>query len=881
MLRKSSPLVCIALFSSLTASASEPAPPKNLVFEKHVRPILKAQCFQCHGEGEKLKGGVDLRLVRLMKTQTESGMVLVPGKPEKSLLFQQIQENEMPKGEKKLTAQQKEIIQRWIAGGAKTAREEPKTIPPGTFYTEEDRSFWFFQPVKRVAQPKVKQKSLVRTPIDAFILSRLEKQNLTFAPEADRATLIRRAYFDLLGLPPKPEEVDAFFGDPDPNAYEKLIDKLLESPHYGERWARHWMDVAGYADSNGSSGKDSERPYSWKYRDYAIRSLNAGKPLDQFITEQLAGDEMVKPPYEELKGEDLDKLIATGFLRMAPDSTGDEAPDLKLAQNEVIADTLRIVSSSLLGLTVGCAQCHDHRYDPILQSDYYRLRAVFEPAFDWKHWKIPAARAISMQSKADRDKAEAIEAEAKKMDEDRKKKYQEALDKVFEKEIVKVPEDIREQVRVARNTPLEKLSAEQKKLLRERPSANVRGSLDLYDKAADNALKEEAKKAEALRATKPQADFVHALVEAPNVAAPTFLFNRGDHDQPKQEIKPAGLSILEGVWPQSIPEKDAALPSSGRRKAFAAMLTSAQNPLTPRVLVNRVWMHHFGRGIVGTPGDFGMLGERPSHPELLDWLASEFVTGGWKLKPLHRMLMLSSVYRQSSQNETAQSADPDNKLLARMSLKRMDAEALRDAILACSGKINLELFGAPLPVARTKEGMVVLGKGVLDANGDPVSVTPLGDQEFRRSLYAQVRRSLPLNMLDTFDAPPMKPNCDARAISTVAPQSLLLMNDPFMLGQAKEMAARVQREAAGDLKAQIIRAWKLAYGKTPADADVQRSVAYVNDQTEQMKARAPKPVPPDPKKKDAKPSEPYDPAQLALASFCQALMCSNRFLYIE
>src|SRR5436305_1330386 len=286
---------------------------------------------------------------------------------------------------------------------------EPNSMAPGLGLTEEARSFWSFQPVRRGEPPRVRNTPLVRTPIDAFLLSRLESKGLSFAPEADRTTLIRRATFDLTGLPPEPEAVAAFLADPSPVAYERLIEGLLASPRYGERWARHWLDVAGYADSDGYTARDFQRKYAYKYRDYIIRSLNADRPWDELIREQLAGDETLAPPYQDLRGGDLDKLIATGFLRMAPDGTGDRGADPAAARNDVIAETIKIVSTSLLGLTVGCAQCHAHRYDPISQEDYYRFRAVFEPAYDWKDWRSPSARLVSLGTDADRKRAAAVD----------------------------------------------------------------------------------------------------------------------------------------------------------------------------------------------------------------------------------------------------------------------------------------------------------------------------------------------------------------------------------------------------------------------------------------------------------------------------------------
>jgi mono/diheme cytochrome c family protein len=839
-------------------------------FEQHVRPILKAHCFECHGEGKKLRGGLDLRLRRLIAQGGDSGPGLLAGKRGESSLFRRIQAHEMPPGKKKLSKEDIALIGRWIDTGAHTFRPEPARLAPGLYLTEEERSFWAFQPVRRPAVPAVRQSSLVRTPIDAFLLARLEAAGLGFAPEADRVTLIRRASFDLLGLPPTPEETAAFVADDRPGAYERLIDRLLASPHYGERWGRHWLDVAGYADSEGYSAEDPVRRSAWRYRDYVIRAFNADMPFDQFITEQLAGDELVRPPYDRLPPAEVEKLVATGFLRMAPDGTGSPGVDTRSASNQTVADTLQIVSTSLLGLTMHCAQCHNHRYDPIPQVDYYRLRAVFEPALDPKSWRPPAARAVVLFSDADRKKAAEIEAEAMKIDQERLNKQKDYIARTFEKQLAKLPEELREPVRTARDTATAKRTPEQHKLLRDHPSTNVTaGSLYLYDAKAAADLKAYADRAAKVRATKPLPEFVRALTEIPGKVPPTQLFHRGDPEQPKEVVAPAGLTVLASLDLGTIPLKDSGLPTTGRRLALARQLTSGRHPLTARVLVNRVWLHQFGRGIVGTPGDFGMLGERPTHPELLDWLASEFVAGGWKLKRLHRLIMTSTAYRQASQRTPElQRLDPDNRLLGRMSVRRLDAEALRDALLAVSGKLKAKAFGPPVPVMHDDVGQVVLGVDTADAAGYKGKAVPLNGEEFRRSVYVQVRRSRPLALLDTFDWAAPTPSCEVRASSTVTPQALMLMNSKVVLELASCFAERVRREAGSDARAQAAHAWRLAFSSTPSAADLDDAMTFLAGQAETFRTQKRAPGQPEPEVQ-------------ALASFCQALLSSNRFLHVD
>lgn len=864
---------------------------KPLTFERHIRPILKTHCFHCHGEADDIQGGLDVRLRRFLMKGGESGSAIVPGKPDQSILVERLVSGEMPPvddPEKKVPQHEIELIVRWIKAGALTARDEPEVLTDADLITEEEREWWSFQPVQRPDPPPVKKSKLIRTPVDAFVLQKLEENGLELSSKADRITLIRRAYFDLLGLPPQPEAVREFIEDKRTDAYERLINELLASQQYGERWARHWLDVAGYADSEGYTNDDKERPWAWKYRDWVIRSFNEDKPFDEFIREQLAGDEMVKPPYAELPPEGTARLIATGFLRMAPDGTGGGADDVNVAKNEVVAQTINIVSTSLLGLTVGCAQCHDHRYDPIPQSDYYRLRAIFEPAYDWKSWRTPASRRVSLYTEADKKLAAEIEAEAKKILDERTKKQNEFIEATFEKELAKLPEEIRETARQARDTPAKERTKEQKLLLKENPSLNVSaGSLYLYDRKAADELKKMADEATKLRATKPKEEFVRALTETPGKVPQTFLFARGDHDQPKQEVAPAGLTVLYGNSGQAkLSENDDSLPTTGRRLAWANRLTSGQHPLVARVLVNRFWMHHFGRGIVNTPADFGVLGEQPTHPELLDWLAAEFVSNGWSLKYLHRVIMTSSVYRQLGarrQNEaasTAQNIDPDNTLYWHFPLRRLEAETVRDSMLAVSGLLNDKRFGQPVPVMADQVGQWVIGKENLNA-GRPGPVIPLKGEEFRRTIFVQWRRSRPLTVLDTFDLPRMEPNCKRRNSSTVATQSLFLMNGDFIVKMAEHLAARVREDAGTNPGEQVRQAWRLAFARAPSDEEIRRSLEFVETQTDQFSTETVQTMPVtrifDPK---AKPVE-RQPSELALANLCQLLLSSNEFLYID
>lgn len=911
-----------ALFLILYCFVSLQLAAGDVLFEKHVRPILKTHCFQCHGESGHREGGLDLRLRRLIVSGGESGAGIVPGEPDRSLLLERIRSGEMPPGDdKRLSAQDISVLTEWIAGGAATVRPEPAEIGDEPIFTEEERSYWAFQPVVRPPVPDVAEPARVRTPIDAFILSRQPH----FVADADRERLIRRAYFDLIGLPPAPQAIDSFLADTSETAWDRLIDDLLRSPHYGERWGRHWLDVAGYADSEGYTDEDRERPHAWRYRDYVIRSFNADKPFNQFVQEQLAGDEMVALPHTNLSPDDVEKLTATGFLRMAPDGTASGGIDRPAAQNQVIADTLQIVGSSLLGLTVNCAQCHDHRYDPIPTRDYYRLRAVFEPAFDWRNWRTPPARQISLYTDDDRTQAAAIEAEAVAVEKERQVRAEEYIARTLEEELLLVPESRREALRTAYRTAAKERSDEQTALLKEYPSvASISvGSLYLYDRRRDEragkleserrkkaaeliaaARKESgadvtesslamfdsegaaelqrlAEQAKQLRATKAAPDlkryadraaeirkrkplegFVRALSEQQGKTPATFVFYRGDHEQPKQQVEPGDLSIL----PDSavFAADDSSLATSGRRLAFARYLTSGRHPLFARVIVNRIWLHHFGRGLVNSPGDFGILGSRPTHPQLLDWLAAEFVESGWSVKAVHRLIMKSTVYRQAA----ADSATLDAQHYVGYPLRRLESEVIRDSVLAICDTLNTKQFGPPVPVMEDGVGQIVIGRENLDGERKPTKAISLDGEEYRRSIYIQVRRTRTLSMFETFDAPTLSPNCDKRSFSTATPQSLLMMNSEFAVAAADQFAGRILSEQNNDLPGAIRLAWRLVFGVRATDTEVTEAVEFVN-------VLKPTIIEGDGKASDE------TVLRKSVSVLCQSLLSSSRFLYVE
>jgi hypothetical protein len=639
-----------------------------------------------------------------------------------------------------------------------------------------------------------------------------------------------------------------------------VVNDLLNSPAYGERWARHWLDVAGYADSEGYTEKDPERAWAWKYRDYVIRSLNADKPWNQFVIEQLAGDELLPQNRNSLTAEQADQLIATGFLRMVPDGTADGSVDQAVARNDVISESLKVVSTSMLGLTVGCAQCHEHRYDPVTQADYYRLRAIFEPAWNPGEWRNPAARLVSLWSEETRAAAAAVDQELADVARRRNEELDGIVKETFERELQKLPPEQHAAARVARETAAAMRDEAQQALIREYPFLNVdRGSVYLYlpDRLTGFNKKWDELTA-ATQAKRPPEELVMCLTEVPGKIPATHLFARGDHQQPRQEISPGELTILCGDGFQ-IAADDPALATSGRRLAWARHLTDGSHPLLARVLMNRVWMHHFGQGLVTTPSDFGIQGDRPSHPELLDWLAREFMDSGWSLKRMHRLILMSTAWQQSTlRRAELDQIDPDNRLLGRMHLRRLEAEVVRDALLSVSGQLNSKMFGPPAPVSPDEVGQIVVAIDTRDSAGRPTdTVKGLNGEDLRRSIYVQVRRSMPLGVLEPFDMARVAPNCERRVHSTSASQSLLMLNNPFVSQQAEVFAARL-RTMSPDAEQQLQLGWRLVYGRVPTEQDLQNARDFLKDASA------------DPAGADA-----------ALGLWCHALFCSSGFLYVE
>jgi hypothetical protein len=726
--------------------------------------------------------------------------------------------------------------------------------------TDVDRGFWAFRPPRMPAVPQVAGAHRVRTPIDAFLLARLKQRGLAFAGDADRYALVRRVTFDLIGLPPTPAEVDAFVADTRPDAYERLLDRLLASPHFGERWGRHWLDAAGYVDVLGGDndlGTIKLGAGKWRYRDYVVRAFNQNKPFDRFLTEQLAGDELLDwrstPRYS---AEMQELLVATGFLRVASDDTDENELNTLDIRHGVLNRTVETVASNLLGMTLSCAKCHDHKFDPIPQEDYYRLTALFAPALNPDNWVQPKQRALGDLAPA--EKAELTrQAEAARSELAALVKPHEA--KVFADRLATVPAELRDDTQTAVRTPPEKRSEVQKYLagkyeahLKTRPEDAL-----VYLAPADRQKAETA--LARLKELDDRLKREGSIQAVYDVGAPTVthLLRRGDYLRRGQAVTPGYLRVLCRADADATATPVPVGKTSGRRLALARWLTAPDTSaagLVARVQVNRVWQHLFGVGIVPTMDNLGPSGMRPTHPELIDWLAADFIRRGWQFKPFLKQIMLSTAYRQSSavpQTATPnpQSVDPDNKLLGQMRLRRLEAESVRDALLAVGGKLDPALGGPPLPLTSRPDGLVVLNAKEAVSPG-------------RRSLYVLARRNYHLSILGTFDQPVVATNCTCREPAAVVGQSLTMLNDAFVLEQAAFLAERV---AGGSTAEQIQRAYRLALSRPPKAEEIALCGDFVAKQTARFRSAG---VASEQASRDA------------MSHLCHMLLNTNEFLYV-
>jgi hypothetical protein len=723
------------------------------LFTDHVRPLLIDQCVNCHG-GEKIKGDLDMTTRPGLLHPGENGPAIVPGKSAESRLMKLVRHEEdphMPSKKPRLSDEQIAFIARWIDAGApydKPLIEKSAVAKGHATVTNEDRKFWSFAPLSTAPIPKPADAGKwARTPVDRFILAKLEDKGIAPNPIADKRKLIRRATLDLTGLPPTPDEVDAFLRDASPDAYAKLIDRLLAAPRYGERWARHWLDVARFAESHGYE-QDYDRPYAYHYRDFVIRAFNDDLPYDTFVKWQLAGDEM--------EPDDYMALAATGFLGAGTHATQITANQAEKERYDELDDMANTTATAFLGLTVGCARCHDHKFDPIPQKDYYRFISSF----------TTTVRAVVVYEHG------------------RKPQPQPTT----------------------------------------RPEGN-------YPATQPNRVY--------MMICSEGIPAVRCHTQGPDYYDKTYFCKRGDVNQKEGEATQGFLTVLENsAGPWTTHSIQALSPQcSFRRTALANWLTDTRTgagQLLARVIVNRLWQHHFGHGLVATPNDFGAQGERPTHPELLDFLASELIRHDWHLKPIHKLIMTSGVYMQdNAYDDQRNSIDPDDRLLWRRPLVRLEAEAIRDSMLSVSGLLDPTMYGP----------------GTLD------------ESMHRRSIYFFVKRSKIIPLMLLFDAPNSLSGMGARATTTVAPQALAMMNNPQVQAYAKGLAARVK---APSLDESIRMIYRLALSRDPSQQEAIDAASFLRDQSQQYRSAGTK-----------------DADKAALVDFCQAILSLNEFVYVE
>jgi hypothetical protein len=865
------------------AHTSAAGPQIDAVTQHEVIPILLRRCTVCHG-ARRQEGELDLRTKASMLRGGKSGPAIVLGQPHESLVIQKIRAEQMPPltrlievSVKPIEPAETAVLEKWIARGAPEVEIAPDvaTTESDPLVSDKDREFWSFRPPQSKQPPDVKRVEQVRNPVDAFILEKLEERGLALSAEADRATLLRRVTFDLTGLPPEPAVVESFLSDRSPHTYEKMVDRLLASPRYGERWGRHWLDLAGYADSEGKREQDIPRHSAWRYRDYVIRAFNTEKPYDRFLTEQIAGDELVDYEHAvEITGEMYENLVATGFLRMAPDPTWFNLTNFIPDRLDVVADEIDVFSSTVLGLTMKCARCHTHKFDPIPHRDYFRLVDIFKGAFDEHDWmKTNWHNGLSMGERNDRDLPYVTTAERLLRD-DHNAKLQAAilaenarlverastLTKQYESErLAQIPEALRSDVAAMLVTPAAQRSAVEAYLADkfERRLRVDRAELLKIDAGFKKASEEAGQRTAALEAQKLPEPMVRALWDR-GEPSPTYIYRRGDYLSPGRLVGPGVPSVLtDGKTPFEVQPPWPGAKKTGRRLALARWLTRPDHPLTARVMVNRIWKHHFGVGLVKTLDNFGKMGTPPTHPELLDWLAVEFVRNGWSIKAMHRLLLASATYRQSSAVTTElESVDPDNALHSRMPLSRLSADQLYDAMLLAAGRLDETRFGPADAVDARPDGLVVPRR---TARG------------WRRSIYIQQQRKTVVTGLESFDFPLMNPNCSERRDSTVVLQALHLMNNGIVSELAEDFARRIETEAGKEPARQIDRIYFVALGRPPDANEKSEGLSSLSRLTHRWAAQT---------TSGGQPDRPLA-AHQALTTYCHAILNSAEFLYVD
>lgn len=836
-----------------------------------VHAILQKHCLSCHGAGQM--SGLDLRQRETLLKGGSRGPSVVVGDPPQSLIYRSaahLSEPKMPPGSRRPLPQgDLAILKEWIEAGAPYPKAGVATNEP---------SWWSLKKLRRPSVPEVDGPP--PNPIDAFIISKLQEKELDPAPAAEKAILLRRAYFDLVGLPPTPAQADRFLQNTSPKAFEELIDELLASSHYGERWGRHWLDVVRYADSAGFEG-DVFYPNAWRYRDYVIKSFNEDKPYDRFVQEQIAGDELF-PNNLEMEGfydispeklEHMEARIGTTLYTFGPEIQESHL-DAERLRYERLTDAVNTTSAAFMGLTLECSRCHDHKFDPFTQKDYFQLQAVFAAS---SRKTIPVVSSMSTGHRRDDYHRMIALAEArasyKRFEKQVKNRLMEIKKKEYPPEVVRayeVPMKERTVRELELAAPLTQLYTEikiedhltdgEKSRHQNYTRKLARAVLDVPLKDASHLVKYDG------FFDVPSATVLGDL--RPELVPNTYLLNRGELSLKSEIVEPALPAALRG---DNVPEGLSMGPYGPRyRKQFALWLTRPAHPLTARVMVNRIWQGHFGQGLVRTSNDFGRQGDRPSHPELLDWLATEFVSRGWSIKSMHRLIMLSEAYQRDSRFTTAthQQRDPDNRLVWRINRRRLEGEAVWDSLHAVAGNLNPTMGGRPaIPPLSEVEMRSLRIKPWWAVSEDPAAGK-------RRGVYILARRNFTFPMFDKFDVPNSSVSCAGREVTTVAPQALWSLNNNISFKQAQVLANRLIREAGTNSAHQVDLAWRLALARPPS-AEEKREAVMLLSKLSSSNGSAPSNL------VDNRKAESTTQYRDALTQLCLTMFNLSEFFYID
>ena len=806
-------------------------------FETDAGPIFERYCESCHGESMRM-GELDLRTREGMLRGGTRGPALIPGSAGLSLLYRRVVDQSMPMGDKKLSAAETDVLRDWIDAGAKMERDAASEQG----IDSRAAAHWAFRPLKPPAVPAASDKGWGRNAVDAFIARRLEQEGIEPAGEADPRTLLRRLYFNLIGLPPSPEEAAAFASDPSEKAYRAAVEDLLSRPQYGERWGRRWLDVVRYAESNGYE-RDATKPYAWRYRDWVIDAFHRDLPFDRFVTAQIAGD--------EIPDSDAESQFAATFLRLG--SWDDEPADPAVDRWDQIDDVLGSTATAFLGLSIRCARCHDHKFEPFTQRDYYSLAAVFaplkRPQIGRKELTRPAGAALELA--AYRAAMNRIDEKIEPLARDIGAIKRRVLQRILEKRTVA---DLSwrhhaETVLAFTVDPSKRNSRERRlvTLFNRRLEEEVCDEATLGEQAEIEGLEREIAQWNAARPAEPP----HAYVwyEDGPEAPPTHVLHRGDVSAPGEVVPPGIPAVLgSAAYPDPVPRRD----SSGRRLALARWMTHRQNPLLARVMVNRIWQWHFGEGLSASENDFGVMGQRPTHPALLDYLAAELLGSGGSIKHVQRLIVHSAVFRLSAEWNEPMRKDPDNRWLSRWKPRRLDSEAIRDAMLSVSGALNRKRGG---PSIYPKLPQTVLEGQSRPGDGWGSSTE---EEASRRSVYIFIKRSLAVPELDMLDFPDSAESCEQRRVSTTGPQALTFLNGEFAVKSARGLARRVVRESGADDAAQVTRAFELVYGRPPRAEEKREALDFLSAQRD----------------------EPEMDSRPAIEALTPVLLNSNEFFYL-